>query len=244
MDNKNENSIVSILLDTRNADNSDLSSPVWTLNPSIESIEAFKIKSMIIPISSYNIDTYNNSLKIFQNISGSTSTNTAVLPSQNYNSSNIGGLLTTTLNSQGNLYMTASFQTSSNKLTLVSTTGSFYIMDVSNDCYENLGITTSTTLVSSYTGGNCVDLSGVKTIHLQSNSLDGIQIPGLNNRILGSIPIEESVNSIAYYADDGNDYIDTNISSISQIRIDLKDEKFRKLVQRNHYSINLNLKTG
>jgi len=241
---KNENTIKSIQLNTRFADNTDLTNPIWTIQPSINDIEAFKIKSLVLPISAYNIDTYNNKLKMIQNISGTTSANTITMTTQNYNSSNIGTYLTSALNSQGNLYMTATFQTASNKLCLASTTGTFYLTDTTNDVYETLGFTTSSSFVSTYTGRSCVDLSGVKVLNLQSNSLDGIDISGFNNRILGSIPIDEGVNSIASYQDDSADYIETNISNLSQISITLKDEKYREIVQRNHWSVVLNLKTG
>ena len=180
---------------------------------------------------------------MYQNIGGTTSTNLITMTPQNYNSSNIASSLQTAMNSQGNLYMSVNFSTFANKLIFGSTTGTFYFMDPGNskDCYENLGISVGNSAVSTYTAGNCIDLSGVKVINLESNSLDGIDISGYNRRILASIPIEESINSIASYQDDGNDYIETNISDISQITISLKDEKYRDIIQRSPWSLTLNL---
>ena len=238
------NQIKSIQLNTRFADDpTNLSNPTWTISPNITGIEAFKIKNMIIPISSYNIDQNNCYLKMFQNVSGTTTTNLITMTSQNYNSSNIASSLQTAMNSQGSLYMSVNFSTSANKLVFGSSTGSFYFMDPGNskDCYEALGISVGNSAVSTYTAGNCIDLSGVKVINLESNSLDGVDISGYNRRIIGSIPIDESVNSIASYQDDSTDYIYTNISDISQISILLRDEKYRDLVQRSHWSLTLNL---
>jgi len=238
------NTIKSIQLNSRFADDpSNLSNPTWTISPNITGIESFKIKNMIIPISSYNIDDNNKYIKMYQNVSGTTTTNLITMTSQNYNSSNIASSLQTFLNSQGSLYMSVNFSTSANKLMFGSSTGSFYFMDTGNgkDCYENLGISVGNSAVSTYTAGNCIDLSGVKVINLESNSLDGIDISGYNRRIIGSIPIEESVNTIASYQDDSTDYIDTNIFDISQITISIKDEKYRDLVQRSHWSLTLNL---
>ena len=238
------NTIKSIQLNTRFADDpTNLSNPTFTISPNITGIEAFKIKNMIIPISSYNIDDNNKFIKMYQNIGGTTSTNLITMTPQNYNSSNIASSLQTAMNSQGNLYMSVNFSTFANKLIFGSTTGTFYFMDPGNskDCYENLGISVGNSAVSTYTAGNCIDLSGVKVINLESNSLDGIDISGYNRRILASIPIEESINSIASYQDDGNDYIETNISDISQITISLKDEKYRDIIQRSPWSLTLNL---
>lgn len=239
----NTNKIKAIQLNTRFADNSDLSNPTWTISPNLIGIEGFKLKNLLIPLSSYNIDNYNNAIKMYQNVSGTTTTNLITMTSQNYNSGNIASQLQTAMNSQGNLYMTCTFNTSSNLLSMTSSTGSFYFMNCSNDCYEELGLTVGTSAVSSLTAGNCINLSGVQVLNLQSNSLDGIQIPSLNKKLIASIPVDDSLTNIYSYYDDSADYIETNINDLSQISINLLDQKYRPIVQRSHWSLQLNLQT-
>jgi hypothetical protein len=239
-----QNSIKSLQLNTIFADNTDLSNPVWTIQPNINAIEGFKVKNVCIPLTSYNIDTYNNKISIFEKITSNSNTqsNVVTIPIGNYNSLNIGGALTTALNSQGTLNMTCNFSTLSNLLNFNSTTGTFYFQPITNHAYYELGITSGTNLVTSYTAANCLDLSGIKLLNLQTNSLDGTDIVGNNNRIICSIPVEESVNTISTFTDDSGDYIDSNIHSISQISVNLKDQYYRDVVTRNHWSFTLNLK--
>jgi hypothetical protein len=239
-----QSSIKSLQFNTIFADNADLSNPVWTIQPNINSIGGFKVKNVCIPLTSYNIDTYNNKISIFEKItsSGNTQSNVVSIPIGNYNSLNIGSALTTALNSQGTLYMTCNFSTLSNLLNFNSTTGTFYFQPITNHAFYELGITSGTSLVSTYTAGNCLDLSGIKLLNLQTNSLDGTDIVGNNNRIICSIPIEESVNTISTFTDDSSDYIDSNIQSISQISVNLKDQYYRDIITRNHWNFTLNLK--
>ena len=234
-------------LNTAFSQNASHSAPLWTLSPSIEFDGFLKIKNINVPLSSYNIDTNNNKLKIYEKVTGSTTStyNTVTISAGNYNSSNLTTILQNSLNSQGSLYYTVSFSTFSNLLTITQSSGSFSFNSVGNAIYNELGIQWSSlgvTSANSITSDNPIDLSGIKNLYITSNIVSydsGIQING--NTAFCSIPVNSSTNTIDLYQDDSNDYIECNTNNLNYLQLNLYDNYFRPINQKTPWSISLSL---
>lgn len=236
-------SIKSLNFNTAFSDNQDETNPRWTFEK-INGVQSIKVKNCMVPLALDNITSYNNTLKVLQNISGTTSANIITLPIGNYNSSNFTTALQTGLNSLGNLYYTASFNTFGNKITISSSTGSLSLLNYSNNVYTELGLNSLQigTTSNSLTMTDPIDLSGIKQLNILSN-INACDVIGQNYNLLASIPVEESLNTISTFIDHSNDYVETNNNEINTLSLEIRDEKFRKVSLNKDWNITINFLT-
>ena len=231
-------------LSSINSTNKSHSNPNFVITPPLQFNGNLKVKSVNIPLTSYNIDQYNNTLKVYEKITsgGVTQNNLITIPVGNYNSSNFLTALQTGLNSAGSLYYSCTFSTFSNLLTITQSTGSFGLMTYTNSVYNELGvfdsslnITSNSTLITDAP----LDLSGIKVLNICSNiPTDNSGLSQYN--VLCSVPIEESTNTLSLFQDDSSDYISTGLDNLNYINLELRDSLFRKINQKNNWSLVLN----
>lgn len=233
-------SIKSYNLNTNFSDNQSKTIPRWTFSENLIGIKGLKIKNAMIPLTLNNIDTYNNVISITETISATTYANTITLPVGQYNSSNIKTQLQTSMNSLGNLYYTVGFNTFGNALTISNSTGTFSINSVGNNAYDELGFG-YVTVQTNYTTSS-IDLSGIKQLNVVSN-LNAVNVVGQNYSILCSIPIEESLNTISTFTDDGNDYVEIDREELCNVELSLRDEVFRPINCNKDWNITINFLT-
>ena len=237
-------SIKSINLNTAFSDNSNKSNPQWTFEK-INGVKSVKVKNIMIPLTSNNISSYNNTLKVIQNISGTTSGNLCNIPVGIYNSTNFTTALQIALNSTGNLFYSTTFDTFGNKISITNSTGTFNFASNDNNVYNELGLDNdqiNIAAASSLTMTDPIDLSGIKSLNIVSN-INACNVIGQNYNILTSIPVDESLNTISIYEDNSADYIETSNKEIGQISLEIRDEKFRKVSINKDWSLTLNLLT-
>lgn len=233
-------SIKSYNLNTNFSDNNSKTIPRWTFPENLIGIKGLKIKNAMIPLTLNNIDTYNNVLSITETISTTTYANTITLPVGQYNSSNIKTQLQTSMNSLGNLYYTVGFNTFGNALTISNSTGTFSINSVGNNAYDELGFG-YVSVQTNYTTSS-IDLSGIKQLNVVSN-INAVNVVGQNYSIVCSIPIEESLNTISTYTDDGNDYLEIDREELCNVELSLRDEVFRPINVNKDWNITINFLT-
>ena len=233
-------SINSIHFQTSFRSGGNLTNPSFILNDTLNDIVGVKVKSAMIPLSFYTFDTRNQYIYF---VEGSGSTLTAIIPSGIYTSSTLPAVLQTAMNGAvgATLTYTITYSAVSNKLTFTASLSTLKFVSGANNAYYELGII-STDLNApslSITPSQTIDLSGVKVINFVSN-ISGVQVINKNFNVLCSIICEDSQNSIQAFRDDGNDYINTNISSLSDLHFNLYDEFFRVLTPLKDFSITVN----
>lgn len=237
--------IRSINLSTLYKSNGDLSSPSWILPEPIQNIRGLKIKQATIPLSFYTIDSRNNKIYFAENTTGST-TLTATLTSGNYTSTTFPAQIKSALEEASGSVFTydVTFSTSTNLLSITATSGNIKFLAGSADCYYEMGINSSqlNSFVSTLTGSEVIDLSGVKIVHLVSN-LPATKVIGQSYNILGSIPTEEGESAISFYEDQSSDYLISYKENLSDINISLYDSRFRRLTTRKDFSVTINFLT-
>ncbi len=238
-----EREYVSINLNTKFANNFGrsgyLTEPVWYLPEAIDKISAVKLKNFTCPLSVYTIDGRNNKLTLIQ--SDSTSNNRVVtLPSSNYTGLSLATQLTTLLNSAGTYTYSVDYNTSGTNTIFISATGgTFAFADTANNAYIELGLNNLLADYSASKTSETLDLSGVSQIHLVSN-VAGTSVVNQNYKILATITTEESPLDVSYYQDDSNDYINSNIPSLSEVTVRLYDNQFRRITPTKDYSMTIN----
>ena len=176
-------------LDSRFSSNSDLNNPNFIYNNiGFSRSSKLKIVECSIPLTFYKFTSSNNTLVVQENVGASF--NVSITPG-NYTNTTIATELTTRLNaaSVNARTYTCSVSTTTGKLTISVSAGTFAILSTSNSqCLRFLGLVASGQ-TSTKTGSYVVDLNPSKYIHLVSNSLSS----GLQNQ---SSVIDTTPNSI------------------------------------------------
>ena len=244
MSNDSKTRIISVNLNTNYSENTDLNNPRWILPKNINNIKAIKLKNIVIPLSSYNVNQYNNKFFLKEN----STTITGQISVGNYSSTNFPSILASALNFYTVQPTTYTVTMNTNNSTLVfggSNAFSFEQSSTKTDIYSQIGIKTSqlSTQVTSLTAGNSIDLSGIKSLNIVCPTIPAITVVGENYNLLASIPIDSSLNSVLAFNDESNDYIDTEMGSINEISIQLKDLEFRSIDQRTDYALTINFIT-
>lgn len=242
--NKSELEVSSISLSTLFRNDGSLSNPLFILPKPIDKIRGFKVKSAMVPMSFYTFDTHNNKIYFTESDSGST-VRTATIPVGNYSSSTLPFAIKTAMDLvSGSKTYTVTFDSLINKITATISSVTYKYMSGINNAYYELGIISSD--INSYSAtvipSQTIDLSGPKIIHLVSN-IKGILAVGKQFNILASIITEEANNTISSFVDDSQDYISTNIDSLSDISISLYDDLFRPMRVNKDFTITVNFLT-
>ena len=239
--------IYSLYLNTIYRDAGTISSPQFTINPSFNDIQAYKVKQFVCPLSVPVVDSRNN--KIYFAESSGTLKTASLGELQDPSPTVFASTIQTALNSIGNSAYAVSYNTSSNKLVIANSTGTFRfstngsLNDTPHVFYEaGLMNSLNTSLTTSYTSEN-IDISGIKQINIFSNNLSNINIVGRNRNLLTSIITEESNLSVSQFQDDSADFIKTNNNNLSNIQLELRDERFRSITLDKDFTLQLLLKS-
>jgi hypothetical protein len=237
-----EKQIEAIVLSSAFRTGGDIENPTWILSSQINNIVGIKVKNSMIPLSVYTFDNRNNKMYIVENNDGITLTCT--IPEGIYTSSTLPAVLKTSLEAVGALTYSITYSAISNKISYSSGATPFKFVSGYTNAYYELGLTTADLDASatSITSSEVIDLSGVKQIHIVSN-LNCMKVVGQSYNVLGSITTEEVQNTVSSSQDDSGDYVQTYISSLSEVSISLYDDRFRRLVPKKDYSLTLNFLT-
>lgn len=240
MNNNKEWELQSVCCNTEFRTTGTKANPSFIMNCAINNIKAVKIKTCMMPLTFYTIDERNNKIYFEENNDGITLT--ATLNSGIYTSSTISAEIKSALDNAGALTYTVSYSATTNKLTISST--NFKFKDGIANAYYEMGITNDDINVPSsvFSPSEVIDLSGVKCINVVSN-INAIRVLGKSYSILGSIVAEEFQNEISTFQDDGQDYVNCNISALSDISFNLYDHRFRQITPQKDYSITINFLT-
>jgi hypothetical protein len=92
---------------------------------------------------------------------------------------------------------------------------------------------------ASRTGSETIDLSGVKIVHIAS-SIQASKVFSKNINLLASVMVEEQLSQIATYDDQSSDYILSPNATISSVRFQFFDDRFRKLTLSKDFTITIN----
>ncbi|MEN9909279.1 MAG: hypothetical protein RLZZ540_2428 [Bacteroidota bacterium] len=234
--------ITSIVLNSMFRNSGSISDAQYVLQPAMNDVDSFKLKSVTIPLSIPVIDSRNNKLYIREGTNGSLLT--ATLPSSNYTGIALAPALTSAVNSVlSNTTGSFVYNTGSNTLSYSGPSINFSTNgNLQNMCYYECGLLSRVnSWNTSFTTSN-IDVSGVSILNIISNF--GTQL--LNNKninVLGSIALEESNLSVSSFIDDSADYIKPNTNSLSEISIKFTDNRFRPISVDQDYQITLNLKS-
>jgi hypothetical protein len=239
-----EPNIYSVNLNTRFATNYGqagyLTRPYWLFSESINDISAVKLKSVNFPKSVYSVDSRNNRLDFIE-ATNTSATLTLTLPSRIYNGLTLADELQTQLNATSTHDYTVNYQTNgSNVLTFSSgTSGNFKFVDSNFSASYETGLDfILNTMGSTFTSGS-IDLSGISVIHIASN-VGAITVAGQPYKMLGAISTEESNLDICVYEDGSSDYVNANIPSLSEIQLNLFDNRMRQLAPAKDYNLTVN----
>jgi hypothetical protein len=235
-----------ITLNTINKlDNSTISAPAWFLNAPLVNAVGFKVKSAVIPLAVYPIDSRNNKMYFYE---GAT-LRTITLTSENYTGTQLATELQTQLSSGVSNTYTVSYNSQKNNITFNMTGGSAFKMTSGSSCcnYE-VGITsndmnsTIATTGASLVLSNQIDVSGVKNVFLCSSSFS-TKYTQSGYTILASIPTTTLSGNVSTYTDNSNDYITINEKYINQLNIVCFDERMRPLTLQKDYLLTLAFQT-
>jgi hypothetical protein len=239
--------IISLNLHSSLRSSGTKSAASYLLGEQINNISALKLKSAMMPLSTPLIDSRNNKFYFKESSTGSNLT--ATLTSGNYVATagaadSIANQVEAALEaaSVGVWAYTVTVSTVTNCITISTTNGSFSILDGANDCYYELGLTTTdrNSLAATQTGDEPIDLSGLKVVHVVSN-LGASRVVNAQFNVLGSFFVDEELNQISTFQDDSLDYCATNLNSASEITISFIDGQLRALTILKDYSLTINL---
>ena len=253
MNNKEDEGTVLITLNTINRlSSSTISNPFWYLESSVQDIKSFKLKSMMVPLSTYDIDSRNNKVYFTETTSGTLKT--ATLTSENYTADQLASELTTQLLDAGDYTYNVTHNNQKNVFTIqctggsASTSANFYITTGSASANYELGINSADmTALNMGTSGSLtltdqVDISGVKNIFIATSAFS-TKYSQSGYNILASIHTTTLSGSIATYTDTSNDYITINENHLNQMNFILLDERLRKINMNKDYVATIAFKT-
>lgn len=198
-----------------------------------------------IPVSYYNINIYNNVLKVLVGVS----TYTITLTTGNYTSTTLTTLLATLFTAQGLTTFTFSYSTTSGKLTITNTTP-FTILFSGSTSLGVLGFDDSSNTVATlvsllYTAVGAYPLNLLGTLRvrvlstkLQTFNLDSSVAGGVS--LLASIPVEAPPYSVILYDNYTKSATELKNLKINAIDIQLVDD-LGNLLQLNNIDWSLTL---
>jgi hypothetical protein len=236
--------ILEIYLNSRTANTyyNDLISDALYVLPTIEILKDelayISIKNAVIPFSFYNVNNTNNKLNYIVN-----GINYSVnLTLGNYNVNTLKSHLIELI---GDLFI-ITYVAKTNKFIFTHSTYDFSFLSSSN-CFEILGFKDNfnyTSIDFILTSTISINLFTVKNIYVCSNNfiLNNIDSNNHNkSNIICSIPVNGSMNSILFYADNTKHLVH-KLDNLTNLRITLTDEDGELIDFNNvHYSITLEI---
>lgn len=177
------------------------------------------VESAQFPVSFYNVNTSNNTLKI--NVTGTTTTLTLTVG--NYNSTTLVEMLQTVFTSAGLTGFTFLYSTITGKLTITKTP-LFTITASGSTCLGFLGYDTTTdTTGTSLTGTSPLNLLGSLRIKVVSTTLNTFNVDSAFKggvSLLGTIPINSGNFGLILY--ENNSLTDTELRDLDINNIDIQ----------------------
>lgn len=232
-----DSNIVSYQFNTQFKDTySSLQAPSFS-DVEINDCVAYRVKSAIIPLSIYTIDSRNNKIYITETTSGAA---TATITSGYYTSVTFPAALKTALDAACTSNFTVSYSSLTNKLTFLSDNETFKFRSGVNNAYYECGINTEDLevvgLTETPTGQ--LDLSGTSVINVVSNIGTNV-LSGTSYKLLCSIVCDESQMSLATYENNSSEYYQLDTRNIDNITFSLYDNRMRQISLSKDFIISL-----
>jgi hypothetical protein len=241
-------SVSSYIFNSTFRNSGTISAPTFIIEPALQDISSYKIKSAKIPLSVPIIDGRNNKLYI-QETGGSILT--ATIASGNYNANTITSAVQTAINAVMSTQANVSYSAVDNKIIISNGTGpSFKFVEnslplygaSSRHAYYELGLLDDVDVWgTSHTTAN-IDLSGVNELHIVSN-FGNSSVVNRNLNLLGTINVEEENLSVSTHEDHSNDFIESNTNTLSYLSMSFVDGRYRPITLDKDFSINLLIKS-
>lgn len=223
-----------LYLNTRNAtsnsnsgtSNNQLS---WKLSSArLSTMDGFylSIKDVQLPNAVYPINSYYCKISFFEH---SGTTKTVTIPSGAYTGDSIATAIGTAMTAATGIAATytASYSTTTYCLT-ISSTDTFYLVDATNSCYEQLGFNVSsfgTTLASSATGSFPVNLAGSAYVDVISNLSTRNTTVSTTANILVRIPLDYGFGNWITLRVQESEKIFISNPNIDLLSIELRDDR-------------------
>lgn len=234
-----------IYLDTVDGDRDNNYNTIWSIsNPRLNLLDGFSISlhSVMFPNTVYPTNEYNNILEVTENGVDAWS---IVLTPNVYTGSSIATALQSSLNDADisnpltGVY-TVTYDSTSKKLSFSSTVAFTFVL-VSNNCYENLGLDTSTfsSFSTSWVSSFPVHLEGTKYVDVITNISNMSYSSRVSGHTLCRVPVTVGFGNIVFYSNNYQEHLQTSTLHLDEISIQLKDDRgnFYKLPKNSHLSL-------
>lgn len=221
--------------------NSEISNPIYFLDKALYNLRSYKVKNITIPLSIYTIDSRNNKLLVQEDTDEPVE---ITLTPQNYTATQFASELKTKMDAITTKVYTITYNSQTNKFTITVDTGDFAFLDVPNNCYYEMGLTSDQLNVSddTITSGKPADLSGLKVISVVCPSFSSNYTQN-NYNIIASATINERSGDIASFNDNSFDYINIRENTINSLQFILIDERGRRLSVSNDWILTILFQT-
>jgi hypothetical protein len=200
------------------------------------------------------INDYANQIKFneIDNIGGS-ATLTATIPNGVYTGAQLAtavALAMTTASAATGLTIVYSgtYSSLTKKITLASSgiPLEFVMMDITYNCYRELGITSSdlgtVANATTHTGSSMVNLSGVRYVDVLSRALSTSNVSSSSTAsVICRVPISVDVGSVVYYQNDSSTFLTLQSDTLNLIDIALRDDLGYPYVLDSNHPISLTL---
>lgn len=225
------------------------SHPVWTIPFGQLNISAFQVAQWIGLNTVYVIDARNNNF-YFQEINGSGPILDAIVVPGNYTIYNFAAALQTAMNSAVGVtgVYTITIPTTSptfGTAVIINSTVAFVALAEGNAnmSYETGFTYPSTTFATLQQSNSPLDLSGLKAINIVSSNLgsNASYTPGSYFSVITTIPVQTPFGGVIDYINSNNNFKASPVSSLQNFECILYDDRMRKLILDNDWSLVLNL---
>lgn len=209
-----------------------------TLGPSTVSIVNMEVPNVVYPIN-----TYYNSVQFTESGGG---TYTASVADGFYTGAALATALAAamTATASSRTY-TGSFNTTTYKITISVDSGTFMWVDVDDDMYTELGITSFAATSSSQVGDSPVLLQGTNFVDVVCSELPSTNVVAgeSTQRVLARIPINENFGNIIFFQPSVGQSIPVSIDGVSSLTIAMYDDRGNpwNLPPNAHYSLCLSI---
>ena len=230
-----------LIFNTINSNNRSTSNPQYYIQKPIDNITSYAFNSFN-GVNNFNvIDSRNNTLQ-FSETDTSSTVRVVSIPTGNYTLTELETAIKTGMDSAGTATYTISHSSLTNKITIAGTKD-FKILSANNDIYYEIGFVVSTAFAASQIASNIYDLSGLKQIILVSSNFgnDNSILIGSNYTVLGQISVSTPFLGVISY-DANSEFIDCQISELSNLSFFMLDERMRILTCTSEWSLSLYVK--
>lgn len=211
--------------------------PNFMLNNIFTNIREYAITSFSGVNTFYVIDSFKNMFRIDEG-SGNLD---ITIPTGNYTYTTFLIELQLQLNAVGSDTYTLTHDNLLNKY-IISSTGTFKIVPIANDCYYESGFTDSTAndiIESSKTANETWQLAGIKTILISSSNFGQCRINTSSSiNVIAEIPVVQTYLGVIHYSHNLN-FIKTQIPELSSVDFLILDSRYRKFEVNSDWSITI-----